>query len=94
MPYSNLHSLTSSLFGFTLAFNVAEVWVIAQAALVSTVGALAVAFELWSEPLLVPPAFVAEILKWYVVFAGEARDRRGHRHRALPGSRRRRARRA
>ena len=36
----------------------------AEAAFVSTVGAFGGVLNVWSEPLLVPPGFVAEILKW------------------------------
>ena len=64
MPYSNLHSLTSPPLGFTVAFSVAVVWVTAEAAVVTTVGALGSVLNVSSEPLLVPPALVAEILKW------------------------------
>jgi hypothetical protein len=49
--------------GFTLAFNVAEVWVTADAAFVSTVGGVRGVLKVWSEPVLVPPAFVATTLK-------------------------------
>ena len=64
MPYSNLHSLTSPPLGLTVAFSVAVVWVTAEAAFVTTVGALGSVLSVRSEPLLVPPALVAEILKW------------------------------
>ena len=64
MPYSNLHSLTSPPLGLTVAFSVAVVWVTAEAALVTTVGAFGSVLSVRSEPLLVPPALVAEILKW------------------------------
>ena len=64
MPYSNLHSLTSPPLGLTVAFSVAVVWVTAEAALVTTVGGLGSVLSVRSEPLLVPPALVAEILKW------------------------------
>ena len=64
MPYSNSHLVTSAPFGFTVAFRVAVVCAIGDAALVTTVGALAVVLSVSSEPLLVPPALVAEILKW------------------------------
>jgi hypothetical protein len=64
VPYSNLHSVTSPPLGFTVAFKVAEVWVIDVLAFVTTVGAFGSVLSVSSEPLLVPPALVAEILKW------------------------------
>ena len=66
MPYSNLHSLTSPPLGLTVAFSVAEVCVTDEAGFVTTVGGVTaeVVLNVSSEPLLVPPAFVAEILKW------------------------------
>ena len=64
MPYSNSHLLTSPPFGFTLALSVAVVCATGEAALVTTIGALGSVLRVSSEPLLVPPAFVAEILKW------------------------------
>ena len=64
MPYSNSHFVTSPPFGFTVAFSVAVVCATAEAALVTTVGALGSVLNVSSAPLLVPPAFVAEILKW------------------------------
>ena len=64
MPYSNLHSLTSPPLGLTLAFCVAEFWVTSEAAFVTTVGEFGSVLSGSSEPLLVPPALVAEILKW------------------------------
>jgi hypothetical protein len=38
VPYSNLHSLTSPPLGLTVALSVAAVWVIDEAASVTTVG--------------------------------------------------------
>ena len=38
VPYSNVHLLTSPPLGFTVAFRVAVVWVIEEAALVTTAG--------------------------------------------------------
>ena len=35
------------------------------------VGVLGSVLNAWSEPLVVPPALVAEILKWYVVFTAK-----------------------
>ena len=64
MPYSNVQALTSPPLGFTVAFNVAALCVIADAAFVTTVGGFGSVLNVWSEPLLVPPAFVAETLKW------------------------------
>ena len=64
MPYSNSHFVTSPPLGLTVAFSVAVVAVTAEAAVVTTVGALGSVLSVSSEPLLVPPAFVAEILKW------------------------------
>ncbi len=64
VPYSNSHLLTSPPLGFTVAFSVAVVWVTDDAALVTTVGAFGSVLNVSSEPLLVPPALVAEILKW------------------------------
>src|SRR5271165_644808 len=61
-PYSNSHLLTSPPLGLTVAFSVAEVCVTDEAALVTTVGAFGSVLKVSSEPLLVPPAFVAEIL--------------------------------
>ena len=64
MPYSSLQSVTTPPLGFTLAFRLAVVWVTADAAFVTTVGGFGSVVTVWSDPLLVPPAFVAEILKW------------------------------
>ena len=64
MPYSNLHSLTSPPLGLTVAFRVAVVWVSAEAAFVTTVGAFGSVLNVSSEPLLVPLGLVATILKW------------------------------
>ena len=65
MPYSSLHSLTSPPLGFTLAFEVADVCVtLPTAAPVVTVGGLGSVLNVWSLPLLVPPALVAEMRKW------------------------------
>ena len=64
MPYSNSHSLTSPPLGLTVAFRVAVVCAIGEAGLVTTVGAFGSVLSVSSEPLLVPPALVAEILKW------------------------------
>ena len=69
VPYSSSHLLTGPPLGLTVAFNVAVVWVTADAAFVTTAGAFGSVVSVSSEPLLVPPALVAEILKWYVVFA-------------------------
>jgi len=63
-PYSNLHSLIVPPLGLTVAFTVAEVRVTEDAGLVSTVGGLGSVVNVSSEPLLVPPALVAEIRKW------------------------------
>ena len=65
VPYSNSHLLTSPPLGFTVAVKLAVVWVIEEAALVTTVGEFgASVLNVSSEPLLVPPGLVAEILKW------------------------------
>ena len=64
MPYSSLHSVTSPPLGLTVAFRVAVVWAIADAAFVRTVGGFGRVVNVSSEPLLVPPALVAEIRKW------------------------------
>jgi hypothetical protein len=64
VPYSSLHSVTLAPLGFTLAFRVALVWVIDDAFSVTTTGALGSVLSVSSAPLLVPPAFVAEIRKW------------------------------
>jgi hypothetical protein len=64
VPYSNLHSLTSPPLGLTVALSVAVVWVIDEAGFVTTVGGFGSVLKVSSEPLLVPPALVAEILKW------------------------------
>ena len=64
VPYSSLHSLTSEPLGLTVAFSVAVVWATAEAGSVLTVGALGRVFSVWSAPVLVPPAFVAEMRKW------------------------------
>jgi hypothetical protein len=50
--------------GFTLACRVAALLVIEEAASVTTVGAGGSVFNASSEPLLVPPALLAEIRKW------------------------------
>ena len=63
VPYSNLHSLTSPPLGLTVAFSVAVVWVMVDAAIVTTVGAFGGVLSVSSWPLLVPPGLVAEILK-------------------------------
>ena len=63
-PNSNLHSVTSAPLGFTAQCNLAEVWVIDDAEHVATVGGFGSVLNVSSEPRLVPPAFVAEILKW------------------------------
>jgi len=49
-PYSSLHSLTRPPLGFTVAFRVAEVCVIEDAAFVSTVGRFGSVLSAWSEP--------------------------------------------
>jgi hypothetical protein len=64
VPYSSLHSVTSSPLGLTLAFRVAVVWVADEAAFVTTVGALGSVLSVSSEPVLVPAALAAEIRKW------------------------------
>ena len=64
MPYSSLHSVTSPPLGVTVAFKAAVVWVSEEAAFVTTAGALGGVVNVSSEPLVVPPALVAEILKW------------------------------
>ncbi len=64
MPYSSSHAVTFPPFGLTVALRVAVVWVIAEAGLVSTVGAFGSVVSVSSAPLLVPEAFVATILKW------------------------------
>jgi hypothetical protein len=48
--------------GFTLPHNLAEVGVTSTLH-VTTVGGIGGVVNVWSEPLLVPPALVAEILK-------------------------------
>ena len=63
-PYSNSHLLTSPPLGLTVAFSVAVVWVIDDAGLVTTVGGFGSVVNVSSEPVFVPPEFVAEILKW------------------------------
>jgi hypothetical protein len=68
VPYSNTHAETCTPFGFTVAFNVAELSP-ADPDPVTTVGDGSVVLNDWSEPTLAPPAFVAETRKWYVVFA-------------------------
>ena len=45
MPYSSLHSVTSSPSGLTVAFRVAEVCVSADAGFVTTVGGIRQGFE-------------------------------------------------
>jgi len=63
-PYSNLHSLTWTPLGLTVAFSVAEVWVTAEAAPVTTVGGGGNSVvKVWSLPLLVPPTFFATTVK-------------------------------
>ena len=56
--------MTSPPLGLTVALRVAVVWVIDVAAPVTTVGGLGGVLKVSSEPLLVPPALVAETLKW------------------------------
>ena len=51
-----------------MAFSVDVVWVVEEAGLVTAVGGFGSVLNVPSEPLLVPPALVAEIRKWYVVF--------------------------
>ena len=63
-PYSSLHSVTSPPLGVTVAFKAAVVWVTADAAFVTAAGRFGSVVNASSEPLLVPPALVAEILKW------------------------------
>ena len=63
-PYSNLQSVTSPPLGLTVALSVAVVLVISVAVSVTTVGAFGSVLSVSSEPVLVPPAFVAEIRKW------------------------------
>jgi hypothetical protein len=55
--------------GFTVAFKVAEVCMIDDALPVTTVGRFGSVVNVASSPLLVPAALVAEIRKWYSVFA-------------------------
>ena len=51
-PYSSLHSLTSPPLGLTVAFNVAAVCVIEDAAPVTTVGDFgSVVIDSWAVPL-------------------------------------------
>ena len=64
MPYSSVHALTCPPFGFTVALSVAAVRVTEDAAPETTVGGFGSVMSVWSEPWLVPPAFVAETLKW------------------------------
>ena len=65
MPYSNVHAVTSEPLGFTVAFRVAVVCAIDDAAPVTTVGATGAGVaNVVSEPVLVPPALVAEMRKW------------------------------
>src|ERR1700676_638094 len=71
VPYSNLQSVTFPPAGFTVAFSVAEGCVTAEAAWVATDGAGSV-LNVRSRPCFVPPALVAEILRWYSVFARRA----------------------
>jgi hypothetical protein len=53
--------------------RVALTWVTAVADVVATAGAVTSrVLTVSSEPLLVPVRLVAEILKWYVVFATNA----------------------
>ena len=52
-----------------MLFNVAEVFVTTEAGSVTTTGAFGSVLNVASRPLLVPPALVAAILKWYSVFA-------------------------
>ena len=56
--------MTVPPLGFTVAFRVADEGVTADAGSVTTVGALGSVLNVRSEPLFVPPAFVAETLKW------------------------------
>jgi hypothetical protein len=49
--------------GFTVAFSFAAVCVTADATPVTTVGGGGSVLNVWSEPVLVPPAFVAETRK-------------------------------
>ena len=58
-PYSKRHALTRTPLGFTVAFTVAEVCVTDEAAPVTTIGAVVV--NIWSAPVLSPPAFLAKI---------------------------------
>jgi hypothetical protein len=62
LPYSSRQLLTFPPFGFTVAFNVADVCVSDEADPVTTVGAFGNVFNVASLPWLVPPAFVAVIL--------------------------------
>ena len=64
MPYSNSHLLSVAPLGFTVAFRVAVVWVADEAEPVTAAGELGSVVNVSSEPLPVPPALVAEILKW------------------------------
>ena len=64
VPYSSLHSLTSALFGLTVALSVAEVCVTDEAGFVTTAGEASSVLSVSSVPGLVPPALVAETRKW------------------------------
>ena len=64
VPYSKVHSVTLPPLGLTVAFSVAVVCPTAVAFSVTTVGAFGSVVSVSSEPVVVPPAFVAEIRKW------------------------------
>ena len=64
VPYSSAHSPTATPLGLTVAFRVAVVALTDEAVPVTTLGAFPSVLSVRSEPLLVPPALVAEILKW------------------------------
>ncbi len=64
VPYSNSHLRHFPAVRVHLAFSVAVVWATDEAGLVSTLGGFGGIVKVSSEPVLVPPAFVAEIRKW------------------------------
>jgi hypothetical protein len=66
VPYSN-DAVVEALFGFAVPFSVAPVKLMLLATPVVTVGAHAVVANVASNPLVVPPTFVATTRKWYVV---------------------------
>jgi hypothetical protein len=62
VPYSN-DAVVEAPFGFTVPFNVAPVKLMPLATPVVTAGGQAVVANVASEPLVVPPTFVATTRK-------------------------------